>query len=82
MWIAEILLTVYCWKVGYKWWSLIPLAAAIVLVIILSGTVVYNKTVLMIPDIGATVALSIMLGQKALKFKSMVETKQIAEKEI
>ena len=72
--IAEILLTIYLWLAGYKWFSLIPAGIGILLSIIISVSLTLagfppDKLNLFFIDILIIIAQIIMLGQKTLSLK-------------
>jgi hypothetical protein len=72
--IAEIILTIFAWRKGWKWYSLIPVLSAIIIAIIfaLSGGV--NVGGMVIFDVLAVIALAIMCSKGP---KKATESEQV-----
>lgn len=68
MLIIEIILTIFAWRKGWKWLALLPMGAALLLGILMGffvgasgGDVDAAKGLAIILDIGAVIALIVML---------------------
>ena len=73
----EILLVIFNWIVGYRWWSLIPLGVGFFLGAIFSANRVTNVFEYLWIDIITCVVLASMLGRAAIKMKKMLEENNI-----
>ena len=69
--IAEILLTIFAWRNGWKWLSLIPVGIAMLIGLFIgigvgaSGGNVYDvRGIVTLFDIGAIIALTVMVSKK------------------
>lgn len=71
--IIEIILTVFVWRNGWRWLSLIPLGVAFLIGMIIGVTGTTDAASYMIFDVLAIVALIIMLAKKP---KSNIDEKE------
>jgi uncharacterized membrane protein YfcA len=76
--IAEFILTIFAWRNGWRWYSLIPIGVAVVIGIIIGisvgasgGSVDDVNGVALIFDIGAVIALIVLCAKKP---KSAIES--------
>lgn len=81
--IAEIILTIFAWRKGWRWWALVPVALALLIglfmgmgVVASGGDVDSVRGISIVLDVLAVIALIVMVT-KGPKTSEVKETKDI-----
>lgn len=81
--IAEIILTIFAWRKGWRWWALVPVALALLIglfmgmgVVASGGDVDSVRGISIVLDVLAVIALIVMVT-KGPKTSEVEETKDI-----
>jgi len=81
--VAEIILTIFAWKKGWRWWALVPVALALLIGLFMGmgvgasgGDVDSVRGISIVLDVIAVIALIVMVT-KGPKTNEVEETKDI-----